>query len=107
MIDGNYFLINVALLAIGTVIIRGSFIAVSGKLKHTAELREFFSFIPAAILPAFILPAVFYHEGIVGVLGGKERLVVLLVSGVVFYFVRSTFLIIATGLVLLYGLTLI
>ena len=106
MINTNYFLLNVFLLTAGTLLIRGSFIAFSGKLKHTGELREFFSFIPAAVLPAFIMPAIYFHSGSVDWLGGKERLIVLLVSGVVFFFVRSTLLIISVGLVLLYLLSI-
>lgn len=105
MIDNTYFLTNVLFLAIGTFAIRSSFIAISGKLKHTGELKEFFSFIPAAVLPAFILPAIFYHEGTVAWLGGKERLAVLVVTSILFWFVRSTLLIISAGLILLYLLT--
>ncbi len=105
MINDNYFLLNVILLAIGTIIIRGSFIALSGKMKNSEKLRELFSFIPAAVLPAFIFPATFFHRGVVESIYGKERVLILIVSGVVFYFVRSTLLIISFGLILLYAAT--
>ncbi len=102
MINTNYFLLNVVLLAVGTIMIRGSFIALSGKMKNSEKLRELFGFIPAAILPAFILPATFFHRGIVASLYGKERVLILIASGIVFFFLRSTFLIISFGLILLY-----
>jgi branched-subunit amino acid transport protein len=104
-VNENYFLTNVCLLAIGTFAIRESFILISGKMKHTVKLKEFFSFIPAAILPAFIFPAVFFHQGTVDWLAGKERLIVLILSGAAYYFFRSTLFIISTGLLLLYLLT--
>jgi branched-subunit amino acid transport protein len=106
MINPDYFLTNVFLLAAGTLIIRGFFIALSGKIKISEKMRELFSFIPAAILPAFIFPTTFFHQGIVSFLGEKERFFVLFLSGLVFYFKRSTLLIIAFGLVSLYFLTL-
>lgn len=96
-----YFFLNVILLALGTITIRGFFIVLSGKIRISEKARELFSFIPAAILPAFILPAVFFHQGSVEALAGKERLLVLLVSGAVFFYRRNTFLIIALGLSLL------
>ncbi len=105
MINPDYFLANVFLLATGTVIIRGFFIALSGKIKISEKTRELFSFIPAAILPAFIFPATFFHQGVFSYFGGKERFVILFLSGIVFYFKRSTLLIISFGLIVLYLLT--
>ena len=98
MINGNYFLLNVFLLTVGTLVIRGFFISLSGKMKVSDKMRELFSYIPAAVLPAFIFPATFFHQD-------KERFLVLLVSGIIFYFKRSTLLIISVGLVLLYLFT--
>ncbi len=105
MIDGNYFLLNVFLLVIGTIAIRGSFIAVSGKMKISDKTREIFTYIPAAILPAFIVPATFFHQGRISEVFGKERFLILVLAGIVFYFVRSTLLNIGLGLGLLYLIT--
>lgn len=105
MINQNYFLLNVLLLAIGTISIRGCFIALSGKMKVSNKIRELFGYIPAAILPAFIFPATFFHQGIVAHLAGKERFLIMIVSGIVFYFIKKTWLIIALGLILLYVVT--
>lgn len=105
MIDSSYFLANVALLTVGTIIIRGSFISLSGKMKNTEKLRELFSYIPAAIFPAIIVPATFFHHGKVEWLMQKERFVILLASVVVSYFIRNTLFIVVFGLSLLYIVT--
>ncbi|MFZ4713807.1 MAG: AzlD domain-containing protein [Bacteriovoracaceae bacterium] len=104
MIDNQYFLLNVVGLAIGTILIRGFFILFSGKMNISTKIKELFTFIPAAIFPALIMPGNFFHKGSVSLFGGKERFVVLIVSGIVCYFVRNTLFIICFGLILLYTL---
>ena len=102
MINPNYFLINVAALTVGTILIRGSFIFLSGKMKISNKVKDLFGYIPSAILPALIIPATFFHQGTVDLLAGKERFIIMLVSIVAAYFVRNTLLIISLGLILLY-----
>lgn len=102
MIPENYFYLNVFLLVVGTLVIRGFFIALSHRMKLSGKTTELFSFIPAAVLPAFILPATFFHQGTIEVLQGKERFVALLVAVTVTVYRRSTLLTIGTGLGLLY-----
>ena len=105
MIDSNYFLINVFLLAIGTLMIRGCFIALSSRMKITAGVRELFTFIPAAIFPALIMPGTFFHVGSVEWLMGKERFTVLMLAAVFGYFIRHTLAVIVFGLSMLFLLT--
>lgn len=102
MIDSTYFITNVILLMLGTIAIRGSFIAISGKMKISHKVKDLFTYIPAAILPALILPGTFYHQGAVEWLNGKERFVVMLVCLVVCSFIRHTLFCICLGLGLLY-----
>lgn len=102
MIDSNYFHLNVALLTLGTIAIRGSFIALSGKMKISTKVKELFTFIPAAIFPALIVPATFFYKGSVEWLFSKERFMILLASGVACYFVRNTLFVVSFGMVLLY-----
>lgn len=106
MINSNYFLINVAALTIGTIMIRGSFIFLSGKMTISNKVKDLFGYIPAAILPTLIVPATFFHLGKVDLLGGKERFLILLVSILVAYFIRNTLFIISFGLILLYLVTI-
>jgi branched-subunit amino acid transport protein len=102
MIASNYFWLNIFFLSIGTIAIRFSFIAFSSKFKVTEQMKQIFSFIPSAILPALIAPSVFFHNGSVAILQGKERFVVLILSTIVCFFLRSTLATIVFGLVLLY-----
>ena len=105
MIQETYFLTIVGLLTVGTVCIRGSFIAISGKMNISTNVRTLFTYIPAAIFPALVVPVTFFHQGQVDWINGKERFVILLAASLLCYFVRSTLLIIGFGLVSLYLLT--
>lgn len=105
MIQANYFWLNVVLLAIGTITIRLSIITMSARVRISARLRELFSFIPAAILPAFVAPAIFNHQGAVSWVLGKERFIVLIGAAILSFYTRSTFLTVACGLVALYLLS--
>ncbi len=102
MIEDNFFIFVVIALCFGTIFIRGSFIAFSSKMKISDKVRELFSYIPAAIFPALVVPATFFHKGSVELMGGKERFLVLIVSGIACYFFRNTLFIICFGLSLLY-----
>ncbi len=102
MIEQNYFWTNVFLLSVGTLLIRGSIIAISSKVKISDRWREIFSYIPAAILPAFIAPAVFFHQGHADWLYGKERVLILILATIVCYVSKSTMATIACGLIALY-----
>lgn len=105
MIDAQYFWMNVFFLMIGTITIRASIIAMSAKMEINARVRELFSFIPAAILPAFVAPAVFLHQGHVEWIFGKERLLILAFATALCYFTRSTLATIAFGLIALYAIS--
>lgn len=102
MIKTDYFLLIVLCLTVGTVAIRGCFIALSSRLVIGPQLRQLFTFIPAAIFPAIVVPATFFHSGHVGFVFGKERFIVLLLATVLAYFVRNTLFVVLTGLGLLY-----
>jgi branched-subunit amino acid transport protein len=105
MIESSYFWTNILILAVGTLAIRGSIIAMSKRIVLSDRLKELFSYIPAAILPAFVAPAVFFHQGSVTMLMGKERLVILLLSAWVCIFFRNTLVTVLFGLVSLYLVT--
>ncbi len=105
MIPLDYYWLNVSLLAIGTILIRGSIIALSARAKISDRLKELFTFIPAAILPAFIAPAVFFHQGQVTWVMGKERVVVLVLASILCWVTRSTLATVGFGLAALFIFT--
>lgn len=74
MIQSNYSLINLSLLIIGTLFIRGSLIAFYGKFKIKTVQKELFTDIPATFLPGLIISATFFHPGSVEWMRGKERI---------------------------------
>lgn len=89
---------------IGTFTIRSFLILASSKINIPQRVKELFSYIPAAVLPAFIFPSAFYHQGSVDFLMGKERFVVMIASGFWFLKTRSPLTTIIFGLLFLYGL---
>ena len=104
-IDSGYFWTIVLLLGAGTFGFRASLIFLSGRIQVTERLREIFSLIPAAILPALITPMVFFHQGQTQWLFEKERFVVLLFATIIAFLFRNMFVTILFGLVLLYVVT--
>lgn len=105
MIPLGYYWLTVILLAIGTIAIHGSIIALSARAKISDRLKELFTYIPAAILPAFIAPAVFFHQGEVSWMIGKERVVVLILAAILCWITRSTLATVGFGLLALYLFT--
>lgn len=104
-IDAPYFWTIIFLMMIGTLTIRGSIIAASARVKIPDRVRELFSYIPAAILPAFVAPSVFFHQGQVEMMLGKERLVVLVLAGALCMWTKSTLSTILFGLIVLFMFT--
>lgn len=102
MIESREFWINLFFMALGTLAIRGTLIAASSRLVISERWKELFSYIPAAILPAFIAPVAFFHQGHVEWAAGKERLMILVLATGVCLLTRSTLATVALGLVALY-----
>lgn len=102
MNDSVYFWWNIFFLALGTLAIRFSIIAISNRITITDRHREIFTFIPAAILPALLVPMVYFHNGHVNWLMGKERLFILILSTYVSFLTRNMIVTVAFGLISLY-----
>ncbi len=105
MIESSYFWLVLLCMIVGTFSIRGSLIAASSRVKISDRAREIFSYIPAAILPAFIAPFAFFHQGQTEWLLGKERFLVLVVSTAFCMWTHSTVATIGVGLSVLYVIT--
>ena len=89
-------------LGIGTLLIRCSFIFLGDKIKLSPFMRELFTYIPAAVLPALALPMVFFHEGIVSIINGKERLYAFLIAIIVSFASKNILITIVIGLGILF-----
>lgn len=102
MINTTSFWISIISIAVGTLVIRSSLILMSSKLKISKKVELIFSYIPAAVLPALLMPMVFFHKGEVELLLSKERLVVLLFATLVCFYTKSMLVTVAFGLISLY-----
>jgi branched-subunit amino acid transport protein len=105
MINSDKFWLIIFALAVGTLAIRLSIIAVSKRVKISLRHKELFTFIPAAILPALVAPMVFYHQGHVSWMLNKERLVILVLATAVSYFTKSMMTTVFFGLAILFVVT--
>lgn len=93
-----------ALLGLGTLLIRASFFYAYSFLRIPERLKSAFAFVPAAVLPALLAPAVVLHDGDVTELGGKERLVALAIAAAVCVRSENVALTLLTGMISLYVL---
>ena len=89
-------------LGLGTLLIRCSFLFLGDRVRLSPIVKEVFTFIPAAVLPALAIPMVFFHEGIVAAINGKERFVAFLIGVVVCLISKNILVTIVCGLVMLY-----
>ncbi len=89
-------------LALGTFVIRSTFIYLSSRIKISERFKEIFSLIPAAIFPALVVPMTFYHKGTNEIFFYKERFIVLIIATIVCYKYKSVFITIISGLIILY-----
>jgi len=105
--NNSYFWITIIPLGIGTFLIRASMIYLSNKFTISDRLKEIFTFIPAAILPALVAPMVFFHPGESTFLMYKERVFALIIALVFAFKYRSILVTILCGLASLYLLKLI
>lgn len=102
MINFNHFWETISFLAIGTISIRGCFIFLSSKISISPRTREIFTYIPAAILPALLMPMVFFHKGNNEILQGKERFIVLIFAIFICIKTKNMLLTVFFGLGLLF-----
>lgn len=101
MYNSNFFII-VAILSVATFLIRASFVFFSDRLVLNKEVKDLFSFIPAAILPALFMPMTFFFEGVNESLFGKERLIALCLALVVSFYSKNILCTILVGLGVLF-----
>lgn len=78
--------------------IRASFFLFGSYINFPERIKSLFSYIPVAILPAILVPLVFYSKGSIEPLNGNERIIAFLIStGFCLYF-KNTVVAIVTGM---------
>lgn len=99
-----YFWQVVVPIGIGTFLIRCSFIFLGNRVQIPPVVRELFTYIPAAVLPALAIPMVFFHQGVVASIQGRERLMAFIIATIICLFSRNVLVTIISGLCILYSL---
>jgi len=105
MVDMNtYWPIAIAL-GVGTFFVRFSLMLIMDKLTVSDAVQRMLRFIPVAVLPALIAPAIFLHrEGGDISFAGWERSVAAMVAVIVAYKTKNILATIASGMVTLWSL---
>lgn len=92
----------IGLIALGTYLIRLSFIQLMGDNRVPSILSRLLRFIPPAALSALILPAVLIRQGHWDVNLSNGRIVALAVAALLALIWKNTVLTIASGLIVLW-----
>jgi branched-subunit amino acid transport protein len=103
-VDKSNFWSIIITLGIGTLCIRASFFFLYSYIKISPRIKKAFSFIPAAVLPALVIPSVVFHQGQVELFAGHERVIALLIATVVSYKTQSVLFTVVTGIASLFAL---
>lgn len=99
----NPWLLVIAI-GIGTILLRGSFLALLGPGSIPRPLQRALRFVPAAVFPAIALPAVLLINGAYAITFDNYRIYAAIVAGVVGYRTKSLALTMVAGLATLWTL---
>ena len=97
MTDWVIFLI-IVVIAVITFFIRSSFIITAGKTDKFLYLQKALRFVPVTVLPALIMPALFYNKGMLDISLGNERLIAGIIALSVAVYKKSVTLILIIGM---------
>ena len=92
--------------AVGTYLLRVSFIAVFGRIESVPPRVEYvLGFVPAAVLAALVLPPILAPDGSIALTLGNERLLAGSVAAVVAWYTENMLAVIAVGMGVLWTLS--
>ena len=95
-------LILFLVIGIGTFLIRLSFIQLFGKIEVSRTLSRFLRFVPPAVLPALIVPALLIQNGHMNISLSNGRMIGALVATLVGLASKNTLLTICSGMAALW-----
>lgn len=102
-VDASTAWVAVAVVGLGTFLLRLSFVGLGGRLRLPQGVVRALRFLPAAILAAIIVPAVFRTDaGDVVVTVGSPRVLAALVAALVAWRTRHILATIVTGMAVLW-----
>ena len=71
----NTITLTIIAIGVGTYLIRLSFIWLADRVDKFAHLQKALRFVPVAVLPAIVMPALLCHDGALDISPGNGRLV--------------------------------
>ena len=71
----NTIILTIIAIGVGTYLIRLSFIWLADRADKFAHLQKALKFVPVAVLPAIVMPALLCHDGAPDISPGNGRLV--------------------------------
>lgn len=92
-------------IALGTFLLRLSFVLLIGRLTMPSAARRILRFVPAAVLSALVFPALLFSDGALELGPGNERLLAGALAGLVAAGAKSVVLTIAVGMAALWILS--
>ncbi len=94
------------MLAMGliTFALRVSFIALSDRLRLPPVVQRALRFVPVAVLPAIVVPAIVFREGALELTLSNEKLMAGLVASVVAWYTKSIIWTLLAGMIALWAL---
>lgn len=104
MVEMQGFWPAVALIAVGTFLLRYSFILVVDMIRLPVAVQRMLRFIPASVLTALVVPAVAFHKLPGGVEEDWRRMAAASLAVVVSWKTRNMPLTIATGMAALWSI---
>lgn len=103
MVEMQSFWPAVALIALGTFLLRYSFILVMDMIRLPESAKRMLRFIPASVLTALVVPAVVFHKLPGGVEADWRRMAAAGLAAAVSWKTRNMPLTIAVGMAALWG----
>ena len=90
-------------MAVGTLLLRYSFIGLVGRVDRVPETAlRVLRFVPSAVLAALVAPALFRPEGLIDFTLGNERMLAGLIAAGVAWWTRNMFYTIGAGMAVLW-----
>tara|TARA_B100000749_G_scaffold280455_1_gene276748 strand:- start:186903 stop:187226 length:324 start_codon:yes stop_codon:yes gene_type:complete len=102
--NSNYYWTCIAGIAIGTYLVRCSFILFHEYIKLPRFIKKGLPYLPVAILPALISPSIIFHVGQVHWLYGNERALAACTALLVSYKTKNMIATIVVGFLTLFFL---
>ena len=99
---GDFWIVT-AVAAVGTFLLRYSFILVMDMIAMPRAVTRMLRFIPAAVLTALVIPAVVFHKTAAGAAMDWRRMLAAGVAALVAWKTRSMPLTIVAGMAALWG----